>query len=141
MPTIAMSGCLSSAAPGRRMKIRNPVNRGFCVASGREDPLIGSDYDRSPALAAQVNKRGGRSMGTGHAGKRVALVAGSAGRVGNAIVSRLQAEGFAVGGRDKEAGPAALAISVALTSRAAATAAAARVAKELGPISVLVTAP
>lgn len=80
-------------------------------------------------------------MGTVDAGKRVALVAGSAGRVGNAIVSRLQAEGFAVGGFDEEAGPADLAISVDLTNRAATTAAAERVAKELGPISVLVTAP
>jgi 2-hydroxycyclohexanecarboxyl-CoA dehydrogenase len=80
-------------------------------------------------------------MGTVNAGKRVALVAGSAGRVGSTIVSRLRAEGFAVGGLDEEGGPADLAISVDLTNRAATTAAAARVATELGPISVLVTAP
>ena len=80
-------------------------------------------------------------MGTGYAGKRVALVAGSAGRVGGTIVSRLQAEGFAVGGLDDETGPADLAIVVDLTNRAATTAAAARVANELGPVSVLVTAP
>jgi 2-hydroxycyclohexanecarboxyl-CoA dehydrogenase len=80
-------------------------------------------------------------MGTARAGKRVALVAGSAGLVGRAIVSRLRAEGFSVGGLDEEAGPADLAISVDLTNRSATKAAAERVAKELGPISVLVTAP
>jgi 2-hydroxycyclohexanecarboxyl-CoA dehydrogenase len=80
-------------------------------------------------------------MGTVHTGKRVALVAGSAGRVGSAIVSRLQAEGFSVGGLDEESGPADLPVSVDLTNRAATTAAAARVAQELGRISVLVTAP
>ena len=80
-------------------------------------------------------------MGTAHSGKRVALVAGSGGRVGSAIVLRLRAEGFAVGGLDEEPGAADLAVSVDLTDRAATTAAAGRVAKELGPISVLVTAP
>jgi NAD(P)-dependent dehydrogenase (short-subunit alcohol dehydrogenase family) len=80
-------------------------------------------------------------MGTVHPGRRVALVAGSAGRVGSTVVSRLQAEGFAVGGLDEEGGPADLSISVDLTNRAATIAAAARVEKELGPISVLVTAP
>lgn len=80
-------------------------------------------------------------MGTAHAGKSVALVTGSAGRVGSAIVSRLRAEGFAVGGLDEEGGPADVAISVDLTDRVATTAAAARVAQELGPIAVLVTAP
>src|SRR5467141_588752 len=88
-----------------------------------------------------MKRRKVRSMGTVHPGKRVALVAGSAGRVGSTIVSRLQAEGFAVGGLDEEAGPADLAIPVDLTDRAATAAAAARVANELGPISVLVTAP
>jgi 2-hydroxycyclohexanecarboxyl-CoA dehydrogenase len=80
-------------------------------------------------------------MGTVRAGKRVALVTGSAGRVGGTIVARLRAEGFAVGGLDEEAGAADLAISVDLTDRTATTAAAERVTKELGPISVLVTAP
>jgi 2-hydroxycyclohexanecarboxyl-CoA dehydrogenase len=80
-------------------------------------------------------------MGTVHSGRRVALVAGSAGRVGSAIVARLQAEGFAVGGLDEGVGPADLAISVDLTNRAATTAAADRVARELGPVSVLVTSP
>jgi NAD(P)-dependent dehydrogenase (short-subunit alcohol dehydrogenase family) len=80
-------------------------------------------------------------MGTVHAGKRVALVAGSAGRVGRTIVSRLQAEGFAVGGLDEEGGPSDLSIPVDLTNRAATIAAAERVATELGPVSVLVTAP
>jgi 2-hydroxycyclohexanecarboxyl-CoA dehydrogenase len=80
-------------------------------------------------------------MGSVHAGRRVALVAGSGGRVGSTIVSRLRAEGFAVGGLDEEPGAADLAISVDLTNREATTAAAARIAKELGPISLLVTAP
>jgi NAD(P)-dependent dehydrogenase (short-subunit alcohol dehydrogenase family) len=80
-------------------------------------------------------------MGTAQAGKGVALVTGSAGRVGSAIISRLRAEGFTVGGLDEEGGSADLAISVDLTDRVATVAAAARVAKELGPITVLVTAP
>jgi NAD(P)-dependent dehydrogenase (short-subunit alcohol dehydrogenase family) len=80
-------------------------------------------------------------MAAAHPGKRVALVAGSGGRVGSNIVSRLRAEGFAVGGLDEEPGSADLAISVDLTNRAATTEAAARVANELGTISVLVTAP
>src|SRR6478752_1167283 len=80
-------------------------------------------------------------MATANPGKRVALVAGSGGRVGSAIVSRLRAEGFAVGGLDEEPGAADLAISVDLTNRAATTTAADRVADELGPVSVLVTVP
>jgi NAD(P)-dependent dehydrogenase (short-subunit alcohol dehydrogenase family) len=80
-------------------------------------------------------------MAAAHPGKRVALVAGSGGRVGSNIVSRLRAEGFAVGGLDEEPGSADLAISVDLTNRDATSAAAARVAKELGTVSVLVTAP
>jgi NAD(P)-dependent dehydrogenase (short-subunit alcohol dehydrogenase family) len=80
-------------------------------------------------------------MGTVHAGRRVALVTGSAGLVGGTIISRLRAEGFTVGGLDEDAGAADLSISVDLADRAATTAAAARVANELGPISVLVTAP
>jgi 2-hydroxycyclohexanecarboxyl-CoA dehydrogenase len=80
-------------------------------------------------------------MATARQGERVALVAGSGGRVGSTIVSRLRAEGFAVGGLDEEPGAADLAISVDLTDRAATTAAAERVANELGPIEVLVTAP
>jgi 2-hydroxycyclohexanecarboxyl-CoA dehydrogenase len=80
-------------------------------------------------------------MATARQGERVALVAGSGGRVGSTIVSRLRAEGFAVGGLDEEPGAADLAISVDLTDRAATTAAAERVANELGPVSVLVTAP
>src|SRR6266850_4274017 len=80
-------------------------------------------------------------MATAHPGKRVALVAGSGGRVGSAIVSRLRAVGFAVGGLDEDPGSADLAISVDLTSRAATIAAATRMANELGAISVLVTAP
>jgi NAD(P)-dependent dehydrogenase (short-subunit alcohol dehydrogenase family) len=80
-------------------------------------------------------------MAAANRGKRVALVAGSGGRVGSNIVSRLRAEGFAVGGLDGEPGSADLAIAVDLTNRDATTEAAARVADELGTISVLVTAP
>ena len=59
---------------------------------------------------------------------RVAVLAGSSGPVAGAILERLKAEGFSVatidaGGRDQ------------------AKAAAERIAKELGPISVLVTVP
>jgi 2-hydroxycyclohexanecarboxyl-CoA dehydrogenase len=117
------------------------VNRGFCVASGRDDPVIGSDYDRSPAAVAPGTKRKGVGLGTAHAGRGVALVAGSGGRVGSTVVSRLRAEGFTVGGLDEEPGAADLSIAVDLTDRVATIAAAARVANELGPISVLVTAP
>jgi NAD(P)-dependent dehydrogenase (short-subunit alcohol dehydrogenase family) len=77
----------------------------------------------------------------GDSGKRVALVTGAAGVVGGAIVGRLQAEGFLVGGLDHTGAVGDLAIAVDLTDRGETIAAAARVAGELGPISVLVTAP
>ena len=83
-------------------------------------------------------------MGTPQKGSRVAVVTGSAGVVGGAIVGRLQAEGFAVGGldgRDERGSPGDIAIMVDLTSRRETVAAVDRVARELGPISVLVTAP
>jgi NAD(P)-dependent dehydrogenase (short-subunit alcohol dehydrogenase family) len=80
-------------------------------------------------------------MSDGGPGRRVALVTGAAGVVGAATVARLQAEGFAVGGLDDRAGRGDLAVAVDLTDRSQAIAAAERVASELGPISVLVTAP
>ncbi len=72
---------------------------------------------------------------------RVALVTGAKGVVGAAIIARLQAEGFVVGGLDDGTGGGDLAMSVDLTDRSRTMAAVERVAAELGPISVLVTAP
>lgn len=80
-------------------------------------------------------------MSTGEPGTRVALVAGTAGVVPRAIVERLQAEGFLVGGLDREDAAGDLALSVDLTDRGQTIAAAERVTSELGAISVLVTAP
>ncbi len=80
-------------------------------------------------------------MSTGDPGRRVALVTGAGGVVAKAIVERLQAEGFLVGGLDGEGVVGDLAIAVDLTDRAETVAAAERVTRELGPISVLVTAP
>jgi 2-hydroxycyclohexanecarboxyl-CoA dehydrogenase len=77
----------------------------------------------------------------GDEGRRVALVTGATGTVGRAIVERLQAEGFVVGGLDQEGGGGDLPIEVDLTERDPTVAATERVARELGPISVLVTAP
>src|SRR4249920_3631651 len=80
-------------------------------------------------------------MGTGEPDTRVALVTGAGGVVARAIVERLQAEGFRVAGRDDDdvAGDVALAVDV--TDRDQVVAAAQRVTRELGPISVLVSAP
>jgi 2-hydroxycyclohexanecarboxyl-CoA dehydrogenase len=80
-------------------------------------------------------------MSTGHPGTRVALVTGAAGVVAQAIVERLQTEGFLVGGLDGEGAAGDLAIAVDVTDRDQTIAAAQRVTRELGPISVLVTAP
>jgi 2-hydroxycyclohexanecarboxyl-CoA dehydrogenase len=77
----------------------------------------------------------------GESGTRVALVTGTAGVVGNAIVERLRAEGFLVGGLDDDGAVGDLAIAVDVTDRPQMVAAAERVAGELGPISVLVSAP
>ena len=59
---------------------------------------------------------------------RVAVMAGASGAVAEAIRARLQAEGFTVAPIDA-------------TDRVQAKASADRIARELGPISVLVTAP
>jgi 2-hydroxycyclohexanecarboxyl-CoA dehydrogenase len=74
-------------------------------------------------------------------GTRVALVTGASGVVAKAIVERLQAEGFLVGGLDDDGAAGDLALAVDLTDRGQTVAAAERVTSELGPISVLVTAP
>jgi 2-hydroxycyclohexanecarboxyl-CoA dehydrogenase len=73
--------------------------------------------------------------------RRVALVTGAQGVVGAAVIARLQAEGFAVGGLDDGAGGGDVAVPVDLADRRRTAAAVERVARELGPISVLVTAP
>jgi NAD(P)-dependent dehydrogenase (short-subunit alcohol dehydrogenase family) len=80
-------------------------------------------------------------MGKGERGTRVALVTGAAGVLGGAIVVRLQADGFAVGGLDGTGGGGDLSLTVDLTDRGETIAAVGRVTRELGPISVLVTAP
>ena len=72
---------------------------------------------------------------------RVALVTGAAGAVGEAVVRRLQAERYLVGGLDGQAGAGDLALAADATDRGEMAAAAERIARELGPISVLVTAP
>jgi 2-hydroxycyclohexanecarboxyl-CoA dehydrogenase len=80
-------------------------------------------------------------MGTPGSAKGVAVVAGSSGLVGNAILARLQAEHFLVAGLDETAAAGDLALSVDLTNRTETVAAVQRVTEELGPVSVLVTAP
>jgi NAD(P)-dependent dehydrogenase (short-subunit alcohol dehydrogenase family) len=70
-------------------------------------------------------------MSDGDKGKRVALVAGSGGLLSDAIVDRLRAEGFLVGRLEEND----------LSHRAQTIAAADRVGRELGPISILVTCP
>jgi NAD(P)-dependent dehydrogenase (short-subunit alcohol dehydrogenase family) len=117
------------------MNDRMPVNRGFCVASGSEDPVIGSDYDRGTPLSREEEEV---AMGTG---RGVAVVAGCSGTVARAIVSRLQAEQFLVAGLDGEQPAGDLALRVDLTDRADTVNAVLRVTNELGPITVLVTAP
>jgi 2-hydroxycyclohexanecarboxyl-CoA dehydrogenase len=73
--------------------------------------------------------------------ERTALVTGTSGVVGGAIVDRLPADGFLVGGLDDDVGAGDVSIAVDVTDRPAVVAAAERVTAELGPISVLVTAP
>lgn len=80
-------------------------------------------------------------MSTGEPGTRVALVTGASGVVARAIVARLQADNFLVGGLGGEDAAGDLALAVDLTDRGQTVAAAERVTSELGPVSVLVTAP
>jgi NAD(P)-dependent dehydrogenase (short-subunit alcohol dehydrogenase family) len=70
---------------------------------------------------------------------RVALVTGVSGRVGAAVVERLQADGFAVGGIDLDTGAGDLSIVADPADREAMVSAAQKVADELGTISVLFT--
>jgi 2-hydroxycyclohexanecarboxyl-CoA dehydrogenase len=80
-------------------------------------------------------------MGTGGSDMRVALVTGAGGVVAKAIVERLQTEGFRVAGLDDVGAAGDLAIAADVTDRDQVVAAAERVTRELGPISVLITAP
>jgi 2-hydroxycyclohexanecarboxyl-CoA dehydrogenase len=73
--------------------------------------------------------------------QRVAFVTGAGGVVAGAIVDRLQTEGFRVAGLDDAGAVGDLTIAVDVTDRVEVVAAAKRVTRELGPISVLVTAP
>jgi len=72
---------------------------------------------------------------------QAAVVLGAAGEVGAAVVERLRAEGLKVAGLDVETGAGDLRLHVDPTDREALAAAVASVKRELGPISVLVTAP
>jgi NAD(P)-dependent dehydrogenase (short-subunit alcohol dehydrogenase family) len=63
-----------------------------------------------------------------HSATRVAVLAGNSGPIAGAILKRLEAEGFKVA-------------TIDASDRNQAKASAERVARELGPISVLVTAP
>lgn len=71
----------------------------------------------------------------------VAVVVGAAGPVGAAVVERLRAEGLKVAGLDSREGVGDLHVTVDATDRAALAGAVDKVVSELGPISVLVTAP
>jgi 2-hydroxycyclohexanecarboxyl-CoA dehydrogenase len=72
--------------------------------------------------------------------RRVALVTGAAGTVGRAVTERLAAEGFAIAGIDLRECTADLPLVVDVTDRGKMMAADERVTREVGPISVLVTA-
>jgi 2-hydroxycyclohexanecarboxyl-CoA dehydrogenase len=72
---------------------------------------------------------------------RVGLVTGAGDSVARAVIARLQAAGFRVAGLDRGGAEGDLAIDVDITDRAATSEAAERVARELGPVSVLVTVP
>jgi len=70
----------------------------------------------------------------------VALVTGAAGAVGRTVVESLGSEGWKVAGVDINPADADLFIATDVTDRAAMQATAARIADELGPIGLLVTA-
>jgi len=71
---------------------------------------------------------------------RVAMVTGAAGSIGGAVAGRLAKEGWKVAGVDLHRVNVDLFLPVDVTSRAAMEVAAARIADELGPIGLLVTA-
>ena len=71
---------------------------------------------------------------------RVALVTGAAGSIGSSVVKRLSHEGWKVAGIDLKKADAELFLAADVTDRAAMKEVAARIADELGPIGLLVTA-
>jgi 2-hydroxycyclohexanecarboxyl-CoA dehydrogenase len=79
------------------------------------------------------------SAGGGAEG-RVALVTGASGVIGKTVVSRLQDEGWKVAGLDLNEGAGDLALRADVTVRDALRDAGERVARELGPIDLLVVA-
>ncbi len=70
----------------------------------------------------------------------VAIVTGAAGRIGTAVVARLEREGLRVAGIDVVAPPGALALVADVTDRRQLAAAVSEVHARLGRVSVLVTA-
>ncbi len=74
-------------------------------------------------------------------GRMVAVVTDAGGAVGSAVVKRLQRDGIRVAALGREAHGGDLTLRIDVTDRAQMTAAAKRVSRELGPVSVLVTAP
>jgi NAD(P)-dependent dehydrogenase (short-subunit alcohol dehydrogenase family) len=71
---------------------------------------------------------------------RVAMVTGAAGSIGSSVVKRLSHEGWKVAGIDLKKADADLFLPADVTDRAAMKEAAVRIADELGPIGLLVTA-
>ena len=74
-------------------------------------------------------------------GNKVAVVTGASGVVGAAIRARLGGEGFSIAALDEEPEAGSDVLAVDLTDRANVKAAVDRITRELGEISVLVTAP
>lgn len=72
--------------------------------------------------------------------RRAAIVTGATGAVGGAVIERLQTEGYRVAGLDLSGGAGDLPLTVDLTDRDQMRAAAENAERELGPLSVLVTA-
>jgi NAD(P)-dependent dehydrogenase (short-subunit alcohol dehydrogenase family) len=70
----------------------------------------------------------------------VAIVTGAAGRIGAAVVGRLEREGFRVAGVDLRPSPGALSLVADVADRSQMAAAVAQVVERLGSVSVLVTA-
>jgi NAD(P)-dependent dehydrogenase (short-subunit alcohol dehydrogenase family) len=72
--------------------------------------------------------------------RRVAMVTGAAGTIGDTVVKRLIAEGWGVAGVDLKPSKADLSLSVDVTDRVAMIEAANQVTEKLGAIELLVTA-
>lgn len=70
----------------------------------------------------------------------VAVVTGAAGRIGAAVVARLEREGFRVAGIDLRPSPGTLSLVADVTDRSQVEATVAQAVARLGPVSVLVTA-